>query len=377
MIIINMLEKELKFDEVDRDINFSKMIKNIRKDFKETDGLKNVLTYRNQVFLEKIRKNFKIESNIFNIDEDTEELYNEEFTFKGDGFFIISQIYDLMSRSILLIFYDDEDILKKEVLDKCFSSVQDPGFYNLVKAGGYMFLEECEIFDEGKPELDNDLFHKINQDLEIFFKNKDFYKKNNLAYKRGILLYGPPGNGKTSAVKNILKSHEDKYCIIVDCSKGFDYDYGSFLKKTTKDGKKIIVLEDIDAIGEYDKSAFLNFLDGISSPENMFIIATTNHLDKLDVAITHRPSRFDKVYPIDYPSMECRKRILKKYFKKMDKELLNKCAEKTENFSGAYLKEVFIQSKIENVSPIEAIENIEKQLKLYKNYNGDTGAYLH
>ena len=57
----------------------------------------------------------------------------------------------------------------------------------------------------------------------------------------------------------------------------------------------VLVLEDLDSlINDKNRSFFLNQLDGLQSNDGLFIIATTNHFDRLDPGLSSRPSRFDR-----------------------------------------------------------------------------------
>ena len=86
---------------------------------------------------------------------------------------------------------------------------------------------------------------------------------------------------------------------------------------------------------------FLNALSGVENNAGVVTLATTNHPENLDWALTDRPGRFDVRLDFGYPDEKTRKSIFEKYLapfntKKID---LNNLVRKTEGYSGAYIHE--------------------------------------
>jgi SpoVK/Ycf46/Vps4 family AAA+-type ATPase len=116
----------------------------------------------------------------------------------------------------------------------------------------------------------------------------------------------------------------------------------------------VVVMEDLDALIEDENRAFLlNELDGFAVNEGVVVIASTNHPEKLDPAILDRPSRFDRKYRFDPPGLPERlayvrhwNRALQLDMRLTDAEALA-VAERTDRFSFAYLKELFLSSMME------------------------------
>ena len=151
--------------------------------------------------------------------------------------------------------------------------------------------------------LSKEVHDKLLSTMSIWFKSKDWYDKNKLVYKVGILLYGKPGVGKSSLITAMAERfnvHEIFYLSpsALDCE-------SSRINKVIndyichKDDKvKIIVIEDIDIIFEERKKSparlhnLLQMLDGVDSLSNVIYIATTNYIDRLDSALI-RAGRFD------------------------------------------------------------------------------------
>ncbi|XP_016495159.1 AAA-ATPase At5g17760 [Nicotiana tabacum] len=114
--------------------------------------------------------------------------------------------------------------------------------YSSIFSWDFINLEHPSTFDT--LAMDLELKKAIIEDLDRFFKRKDYYKKVGKAWKRGYLLYGPPGTGKSSliaAMANYLKF--DVYDLELSCVKR-DSDLRSLLLRTTN--RSILVVEDID-----------------------------------------------------------------------------------------------------------------------------------
>jgi SpoVK/Ycf46/Vps4 family AAA+-type ATPase len=130
---------------------------------------------------------------------------------------------------------------------------------------------------------------------------------------------------------------------------------------------KIIVIEDIDGMSGVIRSMVLNYLDGIMPMHNVVFIATTNYPERLDIAIKNRPSRFDSFYTINLPNKISRGILLQRFFPNIDATELDKCVEASKGFSGAYFKEVYIYSKLNDLSAFETIKYLQNRIKFFNN----------
>jgi len=186
--------------------------------------------------------------------------------------------------------------------------------------------------------------------VENFLASQDFYLKNRIPWKRGLLLYGKPGNGKTSIIRTIMSVYGFKPVTIV--AGATDEAVREAFSYAEEQSPSLLYFEDLDSLFEkgVDISTFLNLMDGISTKNGSLIIATANEVKKLKANITDRPSRFDRKFEIPSPNQEMAYIYLKRWFGTL--LTLKKCkdiakyAEKYE-FSYAYLKELYISSMFE------------------------------
>lgn len=192
-------------------------------------------------------------------------------------------------------------------------------------------------------------------DVENWIMAEDRYKKLHIPYRRGYLFEGPPGNGKSSVVRVILKTYPFRAFTINFSNREIeDSDLYRVFRNATQVAPSCILLEDLDRVfpasGENKTSvtmtALLNALDGVGRSDGVIVIATANNPQELDPAIRLRPGRFDVPVRFDNPDYAQRMRYLQFMFGRVGQgeiteEGLQLCADKTEGLSMAFLRAVF------------------------------------
>ncbi|CAK9134977.1 unnamed protein product [Ilex paraguariensis] len=196
-------------------------------------------------------------------------------------------------------------------------------------------------------------------------------KRLNLKHIKGMLLYGPPGSGKTLIARSICKLLNAKEPLIVRGPEITQELYGAserhiraLFDAAEKDEKQygsksdlhVIIFDEIDSIGKKRGAAagsfhhddkivnqLLTMIDGTTELNNIFIIATTNRKDLLDEALL-RDGRIELHIKIDYPDEQGRKQILDVCTRKwkqaslLDIDVdLQEIARRTIGYSGAAL----------------------------------------
>lgn len=190
----------------------------------------------------------------------------------------------------------------------------------------------------------------IRSSVENFLNSKDFYIKNHIPWKRGLLLYGKPGNGKTSIIKTIMSMYPFKPVTITPGAN--DESVREAFSYAEEQSPALLYFEDLDSLLEksVDISLFLNLMDGIEAKNGLFVVGTTNDIKRLKSNITDRPSRFDRKFQIPLPNQKMAYIYLKKWFGDTfsdDKyKQIAKYAEDYE-FSYVYLKELYISTMFE------------------------------
>ena len=228
--------------------------------------------------------------------------------------------------------------------------------------------EEVYVYQEGFWTKDAELYKSIQSsrldnlilppglkegmraDAATFFAARDRYRQFNVPWKRGLILIGPPGNGKTHMIQALINDLK-KPCLYLKSLKSRyqneDRSIREVFDKARESAPCVLVLEDIDAlIDDENRSFFLNELDGFRKNDGLLVVATTNHPEKLDPAIVDRPSRFDRKYHFDLPAVAERAAYLRWWNGQLESALrltdagLAAVAAATDGFSFAYLKEL-------------------------------------
>lgn len=190
----------------------------------------------------------------------------------------------------------------------------------------------------------------IDRNICNFIGMIEFYQSKGLRGSRGVLVTGPPGTGKTLACKVVMNKID---ATIIYIARNAIAEVGaitSLYKLARKLAPSLIIIEDIDTLGGFDRrerdnpllGEFLNCLSGVEENSGVITFATSNYPEDLDWALTDRPGRFDVRVNFGYPDKDARKSILEKYIEPFDTTRLDlDCiANRTDNFSGAYLQEI-------------------------------------
>jgi len=228
------------------------------------------------------------------------------------------------------------------------------------KITNYRKMDWSEIF------LKDGMVDKIRQEIVSFFKSEDMYKKRKLVWKRGILLSGSPGNGKTSICRAISS---DNIAPVIYCSLGSESRLHNLLdgmqRTISINAPCIAVYEDADLFGSNSsiRAATLNMLDGLFTIDGVLTIATTNDPNKLDNAFTSRPSRFDSYYVVENPGPEEIASLLKsklqgdwtRISQKDQKELISQLV----GFSAAFVQEIAVFALLKTINLNKKVVDIK------------------
>jgi len=201
--------------------------------------------------------------------------------------------------------------------------------------------------------LDPTVVALLRDDFESFFEREAWFRKMRLPFRRGYLLHGPPGNGKSTAVRAMMTSRGlTAHTIRFFDEHVDDASLDALFSRAAKEAPAIVLLEDIDrsfprtgqSKTKISLQQLLNCLDGVASGEGIITIATANEPTALDPAILRRPGRFDRVVLFADPTPELRR----EYFLRMHPAFavvnLDEAVEQSDGFSFAQLREAFIMA---------------------------------
>lgn len=207
-------------------------------------------------------------------------------------------------------------------------------------------FKQMETNTDSLIELDDAPTQRVVDTIRNFWSKKEQYDKFGLLYRRGVILSGPAGGGKSSSIYLLTKELVENEGIVVYIT---NPEIGALgiqcLREIEKERPLICIFEDIDEIiDHYGEHALLALLDGEFQIKNVVNIASTNYPDKLGARIINRPSRFDEHIVVGMPSESARRTYLKHLTKQtpLEDSELEQWVQDTEKFSMAHVKELMV-----------------------------------
>jgi hypothetical protein len=199
--------------------------------------------------------------------------------------------------------------------------------------------------------LDQRVISLLRDDFESFFERQTWFRENRLPFRRGYLLHGPPGNGKSTAIRAMMTSRGlTAHTLRLFDSNTEDASLDALFNQALKERPSMIVLEDLDRAfpktGETKSRVslqqLLNCLDGVGTGEGIIVVATANEPTILDAAILRRPGRFDRVIHFADPDFGLRQAYFRRMHPTFETISMEEVATESERFSFAQLREAYI-----------------------------------
>jgi AAA+ superfamily predicted ATPase len=275
------------------------------------------------------------------------------------------------------------DIIEDSIKNNFFKKAKITPNGKFIKPDGTT-MDDIILKDEIKRRIKSGTIDMLN--------SVDLYKKNNVSIKRGILMEGAPGTGKTLIAKALCNQIDSTFIWVTADDVTFPSDISFIYSMARELSPTIVLFEDIDYIGKkraneggsYDKitGELLNQMDGVESNEGIITLASSNYPKALDKALRNRPGRFDIRVRFELPDEDLRRKMFDKFLSKTNATGLkvDSLVKKTAGYTGAYIKELVMSSimlAIEDKSVLEdgtavlkdkhfdeALAQIEKSRKL-------------
>jgi ATPase family associated with various cellular activities (AAA) len=257
-----------------------------------------------------------------------------------------------------------------------------------VMGGTTREIERCEW---NQLVLDQRAVTLLRDDFESFFERESWFREKRLPFRRGYLLHGPPGNGKSTAIRAMMTTRGlSAYTMRLFDRRKDDGDLDALFEKALRHRPALVLLEDLDRAfpktGETRSNIsiqqLLNCLDGVATGEGLIVVATANEPTILDPAILRRPGRFDRVVHFPNPTRDLRQEYFSRFDPNLSPGTLKELSAKSGGLSFAQLRETYImagqlaferQGEISREDLLSAIASLRESTLAGSRRNGSAG----
>lgn len=245
-----------------------------------------------------------------------------------------------------------------------------------IPSGVYKVIWKQEDYHVVPVKINTDELYRFSEDFtdtilkeaDKFWERAEIYKKYKFTHKRGILLAGPAGCGKSSIINLLIEQliKRDGIVFFINSIKEFQL-YTDIIKTAIKEIEPerpiITIIEDIDQMISNmngNDSEILDLLDGKYSFDHHLVILTSNDTSELSEALL-RPSRIDLMYEIPAPDAKIRREFFEK--KGIEKKHLKEYTEATDGMSFAEMKEIFTGTIVLGKTLEEVVNQVKNPLE--------------
>jgi cell division protease FtsH len=204
--------------------------------------------------------------------------------------------------------------------------------------------------------LPEDLLHRIERQAMGLSKHAVKLKAAGRHLKRGILMHGKPGTGKTLSAMYLAAQMPGRTVMVLTGNAVGSIETACALARLLEPAT--IVLEDVDLIGteRHQQTVganallfeLLNQMDGLGEDSDILFVLTTNRPDHLEPALAARPGRIDLAIEVPLPDEGCRKRLIALYGRGLKLELADPevWVRRTKGVSAAFIRELLRKAAV-------------------------------
>lgn len=234
--------------------------------------------------------------------------------------------------------------------NRCYRATGDTctrlpvGTYTIDRDNWGLFFQRMDVATDDLMTLPDTASEYVLRGMRKFWASRARYARHGLLHKRGVLLWGPPGSGKTVTVALLGRDvMAEGGIVVITGSPKAASDGLAILRRLEPDRPLVCIEEDVDEfIARYGEHELLALLDGENQVGNVVHVATTNYPERLGARIVNRPSRFDERIKIGMPNPAAREMYLRHVAGTLSNSELMCCVADTEGLSIAHLRELAV-----------------------------------
>jgi cell division protease FtsH len=231
------------------------------------------------------------------------------------------------------------------------------------RRGGALSFHPRPVIAREDLVLPEGLLEGIERQIVGVARHRDLLLAHGQHLKRGVLLYGEPGVGKTHTVRYLIGRLPELTVLILSANMLHLIQEACSIARALQ--PSLIIVEDVDLIAEERGThvgnnpmlfQLLNEMDGLGEDIDVTFALTTNRIDVLEPALVSRPGRIDHAVEIPLPDAAGRRRLLEVYRGGMELDLAepDRVIERTEGVTASFIKELLRRSALVAAEELEA-----------------------
>jgi SpoVK/Ycf46/Vps4 family AAA+-type ATPase len=209
---------------------------------------------------------------------------------------------------------------------------------------------------------------EIGEDIKCFMDNRQAYRSLGFLHKRGILLIGYPGTGKTITSRLVARFVVEHGGVAI-INFGIEIDKCltavGLVRSVHPEMPIVNIMEDVEAWYEDDPERLLSFLDGQYQTDCIINIATTNFPEKLESRLINRPGRFDVVRWVGPPDAATRRNYLRSICPTtVPDATIEHMANESEGLLLSHMRELVCSTLVHNRPVQDTIKDLRHMIEL-------------